>query len=96
MAEIETKVTFGWQGGKATGEKLEGVAFQFCKVATVALICGRYTLIVASALAAILYLAAFFKGKRDTRCWARKPLLIAIFWIVVCAVSIYLLLRPAS
>ncbi len=78
---------------KTKGQKLEGVAFQFCKVATVALICGKYTLQIASALAAVLYLFAYLNGKRDTRCVLKYPLLIAGFWASVCGASIWWMLR---
>lgn len=72
---------------KTTGEKLEGIAFQFCKIATVAFIAGRFTLPIASSLAAALYLAAHLKGKHDTRCILRYPLLIAAFWGTVSVVA---------
>ena len=62
------------------GERYEKVAFQFCKIATVALICGRFTLPIAATLATLLYITAFVQGKRDTRCILRYPLLIAAFW----------------
>jgi hypothetical protein len=77
-----------------SGEKLEKIAFQFCKIATVALLCGRFTLPVAATLAAGLYLAAHFQGKHDTRCILRYPLLIAGFWIVVAAAAWTVTLNP--
>jgi hypothetical protein len=79
---------------KTRGEKLEGVAFQFCKVATVALILGKWTLPVASALAAGLYVSAFFSGKSDTKCILRYPLFIAAFWGCVSVVSFWFTFRP--
>jgi len=79
---------------KSRGEVIEGVAFQFCKVATVAFILGRWTLPVASGLAAGLYLWAFFSGKKDTRCVLRYPLVIAAFWAVVSAASVWMMLHP--
>lgn len=69
--------------GKSKGEIYEGVAFQFCKVATVALIAGRFALPVAAIACAIFYILALFSGKRDTRCVLRYPALIAAFWILV-------------
>ena len=79
---------------KTRGEVVEGVAFQFCKVATVALILGRFTLPVASALAAILYVWAFFAGKSDTRCILRYPLVIACFWGTVSVAAFWLMAHP--
>lgn len=79
---------------KTAGEKYESVAFTFCKVATVALIAERFTLPVAAGLSAILYVMAWFKGKRDTRCILQIPLLIAAFWSVVCVVSAIVIVDP--
>ncbi len=78
---------------KTPGEQLESVAFQFCKVATVALIAGRFVLPVASGLCSILYVLAWTRGKKDTRCVGRHPLLIAVFWSIVCVASLFWLLR---
>ncbi|HSI73026.1 MAG TPA: hypothetical protein VK934_07595 [Fimbriimonas sp.] len=79
---------------KTKGEIYEGIAFQFCKVATVALIAGRFALPVASGLCAVFYVLAIFNGKKDTRCFLKHPGLIAALWAVVCAVSIAVLLNP--
>jgi hypothetical protein len=76
------------------GEKLEKIAFQFCKIATVALLCGRFTLPVAATFASGLYLAAHIQGKRDTRCILRYPLLIAAFWGIVAVAAWVLILNP--
>jgi hypothetical protein len=75
--------------------RLESLAFQFCKIATFALIAGRLALPLASGLACVLFASAYFKGKRDTRCWAKYPLAISAFWGVVCVVSTALLLDPS-
>ncbi len=77
-----------------SGEKLEKIAFQFCKMATVALLCGRFTLPVAASLAAVLYLAAHIQGKHDTRCILRYPLLIAGFWSLVAVAAWTFTLNP--
>ena len=77
---------------KTQGEVLEGIAFQFCKIATVSLIAGRFVLPVASGLCAIFYVWAYVKGKKDTRCVMRYPLLIAVFWGVASVVSLFLVL----
>lgn len=79
---------------KSAGERYEGIAFTFCKVATVALFTGRFALPVAAGLAAVFYVLAVFKGKSDTRCVLRYPLLIAGFWALISAVSLYLILNP--
>ena len=80
---------------KSSADQLEGIAFQFCKVATVALLCGRFTLPVAALLCAVLYVVAFVKGKRDSRCVLRYPLLIAGFWGLIAAVWIAFAVNPS-
>jgi hypothetical protein len=72
----------------------ERIAFQFCKIATVALIAGPYTLPVASGLAAVLFGAAFVQGCRTSKCFLRYPLLLTVLWAAVCATSIAIILRP--
>ncbi len=80
---------------KTQGDKLEGIAFTFCKVATVALLAQRLTLPIAAGLSAIFYTAAFIKGKQDTRCWLKMPLLIAGFWVCVTAIWMFANFEPA-
>ncbi|MCC7494172.1 MAG: hypothetical protein IT204_17565 [Fimbriimonadaceae bacterium] len=65
------------------GRTYEGLAFTFCKAATVCLLCGRYALPVAAGAAAVLYVVAWRHGQRTTRCFARHPLAIAAFWLTV-------------
>lgn len=79
---------------RTAGDKFEGIAFTFCKVAAVALIAERFTLPLAAFLSTTFYVLAYAKGKRDTRCWARIPLLIAGFWAFVGIVSTVLILKP--
>ncbi|HEY3779666.1 MAG TPA: hypothetical protein VGL56_01185 [Fimbriimonadaceae bacterium] len=79
---------------KTPAQKLESTAFTFCKVATVALFAGRYTLPVAGLLSAGLYVAAYIKGQRESRCILKWPLLIASFWILVSAVWLFCYLEP--
>lgn len=79
---------------KPRGEIYEGIAFQFCKVATVTLIAGRFALPVAAGLCAVFYVLAWTKGKRDTRCVLKYPLLIAGLWTLVAAVALVRILRP--
>jgi hypothetical protein len=78
----------------AKHQATEKLAFQFCKIATVALILGRYTLLVASGLAAILFTVSFVQGCRRSKCFLRYPLLLAVLWTAVFGVSLTLLLRP--
>lgn len=76
-------------------DKLEGIAFQFCKIATVSLLAGRYTLPVAAGLCAVLYVVAYAKGKRDSRCVLRYPLVIAAVWGAVTVAWIAFAVSPA-
>ncbi|MGV3615018.1 MAG: hypothetical protein ACO1SV_06750 [Fimbriimonas sp.] len=81
---------------KGRGEVYEGIAFQFCKVATVALIAGRFALPLAAGLCAIFYVLAWSKGKRHTRCVLEYPLLIALFWGIVSALALIHTVRPEA
>ena len=78
---------------KSKGEIFEGIAFTFCKAATIILIAQKFALPVASGLAAVFYILAYATGKKNTRCVLHWPLLIAGFWGVVCGISIYLKTR---
>lgn len=78
---------------RTKGEVYEGIAFTFCKAATIILLTQRFALPVAAGAAAVFYVLADRQGKRDTRCVLRVPLLIAAFWGAVCLVSLYLTLR---
>ena len=79
---------------KTRGDKFEGIAFTFCKAATIILLTQKFALPVASGLAALFYILAFVSGKSDTRCWAAWPPAIAGFWLLVCIGSSYLLFNP--
>lgn len=81
---------------RSRGEVYEGIAFQFCKVATVALLAGRFALPIAAGMCAVFYGLAWSKGKRDTRCVLKYPLLIAGFWGLVAAISLIHILRPET
>ena len=76
-------------GERTRGEVFEGIAFQFCKVATVVLLTGRWALPIAAGLCAVFFLLAHFNGKRDTRCLLRSPLLAALVFALVCGGSLY-------
>lgn len=71
------------------GEVFEGIAFQFCKVATVALLAGRWALPVSAGLGSVFFLLAHFSGKRDTRCFLRYPVLAGVILLVICAGSVW-------
>lgn len=81
-------------GALATQDRFEKLAFQFCKIATFALLLGRFTLPVAASLAAVLFIAAYFHGKRTSRCFVRYPLLIAGLWVFVVAGWVYSYTHP--
>lgn len=83
-------------GTRTKGDVLEGIAFQFCKVATVTLIAGRWTLPLASLLCAGFFVAAYRNGKKDTRCALRHPLLAAAIFGVVGVAATWWNLRPAA
>ncbi len=79
---------------RTPGETYEGLAFTFCKTAVIILFTQRFALAVAAGAAAVFYLLAYRHGQRTTRCVGRTPLLIAGFWSVVSAISIYVTVRP--
>jgi hypothetical protein len=81
-------------GGKTLGEKFEGIAFTFCKAATIILLTQKFALPIASGAAAAFYIGAYALGKKDTCCWLKWPPLIAGFWGLVCLISTYLTFNP--
>ena len=76
------------------GERYEKLAFTFCRAATIVLLTQKYALIVAAGAATALYLMAYMKGKKETRCILRSPLVAAAFWGVVCVIAAFGMLRP--
>lgn len=66
-----------------TQRKLEGLAFTFCKAATLVLIFQKYALLIVPLLACSSYIVAYVQGVRRSRCYLRFPLLIVAFWAVV-------------
>ena len=72
----------------------EGLAFTFCKAATIILLTQKFALPVASGAAALFFILADRHGKKDTRCIVRVPLLIAGFWSIVSLLSKYTIVRP--
>jgi len=79
---------------KTKGEVYEGIAFTFCKAATIILLTQKFALPVAAGAAAIFYLLADRYGQKETRCILKIPLLIAAFWGAICLGSLYAILRP--
>ena len=74
---------------KTRGEAYEGIAFTFCKAATIILLTQKFALPVAAGACAVFYVLAWTHGKKDTRCVMRLPLLIAAFWGLIAAWSLY-------
>lgn len=72
------------------GKELEGYAFTLCKAAFLALLFGRYAVLVLSVGAVVLYLAAYASGVREWRCWVKPPWVI-LFFGAVAAAQAYLL-----
>ncbi len=75
---------------------LEGIAFTFCKAATIMLITWplrRYALPLVAGVTAVLFIAALVSGQRESRCVLRKPLWIAAFWASICAASLFAAMR---
>lgn len=70
-------------------ERLGRLAFAYCKIGTVSLLCGRFALPVAAVLSATLFLVSYMKGKKDTKCIGRYPLGVAAFWL--CILTLWLL-----
>ncbi len=79
---------------KTKGEVYEGIAFQFCKIATVTLIAGRFALPVAAGACAIFYALALKKGKKDTRCVLKYPWVLIVLWGTVSICSFVLIAFP--
>ena len=83
---------------KIPGEKWEGVAFTFCKAATIVLLItllrgARFMLPIIAGAACLLYLITYFSGKKKTRCIISHPLLVATFWAFISGFSLWIILR---
>ena len=72
------------------GKEVEGWAFTFCKAAFLALLCGKYAILVLSLAAVVLYSYAYWVGVREWRCWVKPPWVV-IFFATVAAVQAYFL-----
>lgn len=83
---------------KTTGDKWEGIAFTFCKAATIVLLVtllqgARFLLPIIAGAACLLYLIAYFSGKKETRCIIGHPLFVATFWAIISGFSLWVILR---
>jgi hypothetical protein len=76
------------------GKTVEGYAFTFCKAAFLALLFGKYAVLVLSVAAVVLYLAAYADGVRDWRCWVKPPWVVAFFAAVALAQAYLLFWSP--
>ena len=84
---------------KTRGEVWEGVAFSWCKAATLVLVISalrlqRFALPILAGGTAVFYLVAHFAGQKTSRCILKKPLIIAAFWGAISCLSLWFLLRP--
>ena len=77
-------------------ETFDKLAYTFCKAALLVVIARRYALPVASGLAAVFYLLTAYYRKKETNCFLKKPILIAIIWAATCGVSLYFILRHST
>ena len=75
------------------GKAFEKAAFSFCKIALFCLLTQTFALPLAALAAALFFGLAVWNGKRDTRCWAKHPLWIALFWLLVAGVWGFLYLH---
>ena len=86
---------------KTRSEVWEGVAFSWCKAATLVLLItmlqlGRFALPILAGGTAAFYIVAHFAGQKTSRCILQKPLIIAAFWGVISCFSLWMLLRPVG
>jgi hypothetical protein len=72
------------------GKDLEGYAFTFCKAAFLALLCGKYAVLVLSSAAVVLYIWAYAAGVREWRCWVKPPWVVIFFAAVAIAQAYFL------
>jgi hypothetical protein len=77
------------------GNELEGYAFTVCKAALLALLFGKYAVLVLSTAAVVLYVAAYAAGVRSWRCWAKPPWVVVFFAIVAAAQAYLLFFTPS-
>jgi hypothetical protein len=75
--------------------EIEGYAFTICKAAFLALLFGRYAVLVLSLAAVGLYVAAYAAGAREWRCWVKPPWVVLFFAAVAAAQAYFLFLSPS-
>ncbi len=68
------------------GKAFENIAFSLCKIALFCLLTQRFALPLAALGASLFFGLAVWNGKHDTKCWAKNPLAIALFWLGVAVV----------
>jgi len=75
---------------EGTPEKLSDrmgrLGFAYCKIATWSLLAGRFALPTAALLSAAFFTVGYIRGKHDTKCYLRYPLLAAGFWVFILGV----------
>ncbi len=71
------------------GEAFEKIAFSMCKIALFCLLTQGFALPLAAIGAALFFGLAVWNGKRDTKCWAKNPLGIALFWLLVAGIWLF-------
>ena len=76
-------------------ERVEGWAFTFCKAAFLAVLCGKYAVLVLSLAAVVLYSAAYVMGQREWRCWVKPPWVVVFFAAVAAAQAYFLFWHPS-
>jgi len=78
------------------GEAFEKAAFSLCKIALFCLLTQRFALPLAALGASLFFALALWNGKRDTRCWAKHPAWIALFWAGVALCWAWFYLHPGA
>jgi len=78
------------------GHEIEGYAFTVCKAAFLALLFGRYAVLVLSLGAVALYLGAYAMGVREWRCWLKPPWVVLAFAIAAAVQAYFLFWSPAK
>lgn len=78
------------------GKEIEGWAFTFCKAAFLALLCGKYAVLVLSVGAVVLYTVAYARGVREWRCWVKPPWVVLFFALVAAAQAYFLFVSPTG
>ncbi|HYL27929.1 MAG TPA: hypothetical protein VEW74_08845 [Candidatus Nitrosotalea sp.] len=78
------------------GREIQGYAFTVCKAAFLALLFGRYAVLVLSVAAVALYLGAYAAGVREWRCWLKPPWVVVAFAVIAALQAYFLFWSPAK